>query len=69
MMCKMGADSDAVITIHKVKIPYSYIDMLKQQNGGYIKFNAHPSDVPISWADDHVNVEHILGIGMVTALS
>lgn len=47
----------------KVKLPYSYINILKQQNGGYIKFNAHPSAVPTSWADDHVNVDHIKGIG------
>lgn len=24
--------------------------MLKQQNGGYIKFNAHSSNVPTTWA-------------------
>ncbi|RFU70953.1 SMI1/KNR4 family protein [Peribacillus saganii] len=47
----------------KIKLPESYIKILKEQNGGYIKFDAHPSDTPNSWADDHVNVEHILGIG------
>ncbi len=47
-----------------IKLPNSYINILKQQNGGYIKYNAHPSDVPTSWADDHVNVDHLFGIGM-----
>ncbi|PSL41618.1 SUKH superfamily protein [Planomicrobium soli] len=47
----------------KIKLPTSYISILKQQNGGYIKFNAHPSAAPTSWADDHVNVENIFGIG------
>ncbi len=47
----------------KIKLPESYIKILKVQNGGYIKFDSYPSDTPNSWADDHVNIEHILGIG------
>ncbi len=47
-----------------IKLPISYINILKQQNGGYIKFNAHPTDVPTSWADNHVNVDHLFGIGL-----
>lgn len=46
----------------KVKLPKSYIKLLKVQNGGYINYDSFPSDVPTSWADDHINVEHILGI-------
>jgi hypothetical protein len=49
--------------ILKVKLPKSYINILKVQNGGYIKFNSYPCNVPTSWADNHINVEHILGIG------
>ncbi|TYS69037.1 SMI1/KNR4 family protein [Sutcliffiella horikoshii] len=48
----------------KVRLPNSYINILKQQNGGYIKFNSHPTNKPTSWADDHVNVDHIFGIGL-----
>nr|WP_233254294.1 SMI1/KNR4 family protein [Salipaludibacillus keqinensis] len=48
----------------KVSLPKSYINILKQQNGGYIKFNAHRLDTPTSWADDHINVDHIFGIGL-----
>ncbi|WP_411810037.1 SMI1/KNR4 family protein [Alkalihalophilus marmarensis] len=51
-----------------VKLPYSFIKNLKQQNGGYIQFNGHLSDVPISWADDHVNVDYIFGITKAVAL-
>jgi len=47
----------------KIKLPQSYINILKEQNGGYIKFDSYPSAVPTSWADDHINVDHILGIG------
>ncbi|WP_335871418.1 SMI1/KNR4 family protein [Bacillus sp. 2205SS5-2] len=46
-----------------LQLPKSFINILKEQNGGYIKFDAHPSSVPTSWAEDHVNVDHILGIG------
>lgn len=47
----------------KIKLPQSYITILQEQNGGSIKFNSYPTDVPTSWADDHINVDHILGIG------
>ena len=47
----------------KVKLPESYINLLKEQNGGSIQYNAFPMSVPTSWADDHINVDHILGIG------
>ena len=46
-----------------IKLPNYYIELLKQQNGGYIKYNGHPSHVPTSWADDHVQVDHLFGIG------
>ncbi|WP_121663753.1 SMI1/KNR4 family protein [Metabacillus litoralis] len=46
-----------------VKLPDSYINILKEQNGGYIKFDSFPCSTPTSWADDHVNVDHIFGIG------
>lgn len=66
--CKLEPLSDGIVNkaeeILKIKLPNSYINILKQQNGGAIKFNAHPSNVPTSWADDHVNVDHILGIGL-----
>jgi hypothetical protein len=48
----------------KIKLPQSYINILKDQNGGYIKFNSYPTDVPTSWADDHINVEYIWGISL-----
>lgn len=47
----------------RIKLPTSYINLLKVQNGGYINFDSFPSDVPTSWADNHINVDHILGIG------
>lgn len=46
-----------------VKLPQSYINILKEQNGGNIIFNSYPSEVPTSWAEDSIHVDHILGIG------
>lgn len=45
-----------------VKLPNSYIELCKIQNGGYITYNAFPTSVPTGWADDHVSVEYINGI-------
>ena len=47
----------------KVKLPPSYINILKEQNGGFITFNSYPTDVPTSWAENHIHVDHIFGIG------
>lgn len=46
----------------KAKLPYSYISLLKKQNGGYIIYDSFPTDVPTSWAEDHVHVDHLFGI-------
>ncbi|WP_244410568.1 SMI1/KNR4 family protein [Parageobacillus thermoglucosidasius] len=54
--------------ILKVKLPKSYINILKVQNGGYIKFNSYPCNVPTSWANNHINVEHIWGIDEVNGI-
>lgn len=47
----------------KVKLPESYISLLKEQNGGYINYNAFPSSVPTSWAENCIHIDHILGVG------
>ena len=45
------------------KLPASYIWLMKQHNGG-IPFNTcFPTDKPTSWADDHVAITGIFGIG------
>ncbi len=47
----------------QVTLPSSYTELLKQQNGGYITYNAFPTNIPTSWSENHIHVEHILGIG------
>ncbi|HFR4149927.1 MULTISPECIES: SMI1/KNR4 family protein [Bacillus cereus group] len=45
-----------------VKLPESYINLLKEQNGGTLRLDIHPTSKPNSWADDHVNVSGLYGI-------
>ncbi|KMP52338.1 SMI1/KNR4 family protein [Bacillus cereus] len=45
-----------------VKLPESYITLLKEQNGGTLRLDVHPTSKPNSWADDHVNVSGLYGI-------
>lgn len=45
-----------------ISLPLSYLNLLQVQNGGSITFNAFPSKVPNSWAEDHIDVDHIFGI-------
>lgn len=56
---------DMIINAEKklgVKLPSSYIELCKIQNGGYITYDAFPTSVPTGWADDHISVDHIRGI-------
>ncbi|OZS77799.1 hypothetical protein CF394_08575 [Tetzosporium hominis] len=46
----------------KVKLPKSYINLLKTQNGGYINYDSFPTKVPTSWAEDHIHVDYLFGI-------
>lgn len=45
------------------KLPLSYIELMKHQNGGIPKNRLFPTTESTSWADDHVAIEGILGIG------
>lgn len=51
------------------KLPESYIEMMKIQNGG-IPFNyCFPTNESTSWADDHVAISGIYGIGRIKSYS
>ncbi|MEK3710077.1 SMI1/KNR4 family protein [Bacillus sp. FSL K6-1005] len=47
----------------KLNLPEVYKKLIIQQNGGLIHFNAFPTDQETSWADDHIEVDHIRGLG------
>ncbi|MDI5787846.1 SMI1/KNR4 family protein [Bacillus licheniformis] len=46
-----------------MKLPEEYKALILEQNGGYINFNAFPSERPTSWAKDHVQFDYLLGLG------
>lgn len=45
------------------KLPGSFVELMRHQNGGIPKKTAFPSAEPTSWAKDHVAINGILGIG------
>ena len=45
------------------KLPVSYIWLMKQHTGGIPVNTCFPTDVPTSWAKDHVTIMEIFGIG------
>lgn len=45
------------------KLPASYIALMKQQNGGIPKNTCFPTEEATSWAEDHIAITSIMGIG------
>jgi hypothetical protein len=45
------------------KLPASYIEMMKMHNGGIPVNTCFPTIEPTSWAEDHVAISGIMGIG------
>lgn len=45
------------------KLPQSYIALMKKHNGGAPHRTCYPTDQATSWAEDHIAITSILGIG------
>lgn len=45
-----------------VKLPKAYINLLKQKNGGELRYNALPISLDRWENDNHIIIEHLLGI-------
>ncbi|WBL30038.1 hypothetical protein ORQ91_02612 [Bacillus safensis] len=45
-----------------VTLPDTYKKLILEWNGGFTVRNAFPTDRPNSWADDHVQFDHLRGI-------
>ncbi|UQZ34096.1 glucan biosynthesis protein [Paenibacillus sp. PK3_47] len=45
------------------KLPESYIALMKQHNGGAPRRTCYPTDQATSWAEDHIAITSIMGIG------
>ena len=46
-----------------VQLPASYVKLIRTKNGGEPVRHCHPVPFPTSWADDHIDIGAILGIG------
>ena len=45
------------------RLPKAYVDLCKRQNGGLVTRDCHRTNKPTSWADDHICITNIKGIG------
>ncbi|MBC1474233.1 SMI1/KNR4 family protein [Listeria grandensis] len=46
-----------------VKLPASYVKVLEERNGGYLKTDAVPVNCANDWAEDHIHLDELYGIG------
>ena len=48
-----------------VTLPPTLLDLLRVQNGGIVAdgHDAFPTSQPTSWSEDHVPLDHLMGIG------
>lgn len=59
-------DGEVIESIEKqlgYKLPDSYIELMRTQNGGLVNKSCFPTNESNSWADDHVAITGFLGIG------
>lgn len=63
----MEAPGDALIASVEeelgYKLPASYIALMKQRNGGIPQNTCFPTKIATSWAEDHIAISSIIGIG------
>jgi hypothetical protein len=52
-----------------VRLPAAYVDLARRHNGGHLARNAHRTDSPTTWAEDHVSVRSIAAIGRTAPFS
>lgn len=45
------------------RLPESFVRLMRVRNGGYLTRPIYPTDVPTAWAEDHVYIDKIFGLG------
>ncbi|MCI0640159.1 MAG: SMI1/KNR4 family protein [Gemmataceae bacterium] len=45
------------------KLPESYLRLLRIRNGGYPRRDCFPTSQPNSWAEDHIQIQTVFGVG------
>jgi hypothetical protein len=61
-----------IATIEKelgFSLPASYVELMSFQNGGIPRNTCYPTKVPTSWAENHVAITGIMGIGRTKTYS
>ncbi|MDQ0658883.1 SMI1/KNR4 family protein [Paenibacillus sp. W2I17] len=59
-------DEEEILTIEKelgYRLPASYIQLMNTQNGGIPALTVFPTKEATSWAEDHIAISSIMGIG------
>lgn len=59
-------DEEEIVSIEKelgYKLPASYIQLMNTQNGGIPALTVFPTKEATSWAEDHIAISSIMGIG------
>lgn len=51
------------------KLPQSYIELMRMQNGGIPVNTCFPTELPTSWSEDHIAITGIMGIGSTKSYS
>lgn len=51
------------------KLPKSYVELLRSQNGGTTDFVVYPTTVETSWAEDHIAINAVMGLDPKKAYS
>jgi len=52
-----------------VRLPASYVELMKVQNGGIPRDTCFPTNAATSWSENHVAISGILGIGRAKTYS
>jgi hypothetical protein len=63
---------ELIVSVEKelgFKLPISYIELMKLHNGGIVKKCCFPTSEKTSWAEDHVAITGIMGIGRTKTYS
>lgn len=64
--------SESIALIEKelgYKLPASYIELMRTQNGGFLNMTCFPTSAPTSYADDHIGISGLFSIGSLRTYS
>jgi hypothetical protein len=64
------APTDAVVAMVEgnlgYRLPQSYLAMMRRHNGGFPTRTCFPTSVATTWSDDHVELNGLFSVGLVS---